>query len=126
MESCRSESIDDQAYGFHVFRKQATNAVSFQNVLGVLSASLGPAGHLLQLQPVRHGRLMYGDGQLGVGSGGTTCEIPAAKLVHRLRNSVVHRVCPHLDLMLNVVGIGKGDDAASGVHGVSIGEHKAK
>ena len=109
-------SINDQAYGFTCFASRPRMRFLSKTSWGFFPPPSAQRATCCRLQPVRHGRLMYGDGQLGVGSGGTACEIPAAKLVHRLRNSVVDRVCPHLDLMLDVVGIGHGDDAASGVH----------
>ena len=69
---------------------------------------------------------VHGDGELGVGSGQSFRDAALAKLPHGLRDSVVGRVRPHLGLMLDVVGIGEGDDTAARAYGASIGEYKAK
>ncbi len=69
---------------------------------------------------------MHGDGEFGLGSGQVCCDAAVAELTHGLGDGVVDGVRPNLDLMLDVVGIGKGDDAATRVHAASIGEQKAK
>lgn len=81
-----------------------------------LAAAIGPAPYLLQFDPVGDRSMVHGDGKLGVGSGQVCCDAAMAELTHGLRDGVVDGVRPHLDLMLDVVGIGEGNDAAAGVH----------
>lgn len=94
--------------------------------MGSFAAAIGPAPYLLQLDPVCDWCMVHGNRKLGLGSGQVCCDAATAELTHGLRDGVVDGVRPNLDLMLDVVGIGKGDDAATRVHAASIGEQKAK
>ncbi len=116
MVSCRCSDQATLKLLPNALCEQVPDAVPLHHVHWALPAAFGPAGDLLQLQPVRDRRLMHCDGKLSVRSRNVAGEIAAAELVQSLRYCVVHRVRPHLNLMLDVVGIGKGDHAAGRVH----------
>ena len=81
-----------------------------------LAAAFSPASDLLQFDPVCDGSMVHGDGELGLGSGQVCCGAAVAELTYGLRDGVIDGVRPHLNLMLDVVGIGEGNDAAAEVH----------
>ena len=50
-------------------------------------------------------------------SGQVASNAALAELPHGLPGGIVDRACPHLHLMLDPIGIGKGDNAAARMHG---------